>query len=76
MRYLKLSVDIFLTKLNANNKLNFFTDNLTYRKWENSSLAQGWLISSFNPIVIYLTFYGSLSLINKDGDFIKKINVK
>lgn len=73
---MKLTLDDFFNKLNAKNKFNFFIDNLAYRKWDNASLAQGWLISTFNPIVIYLTFDGSLSLISKDGDFIRKINVK
>ena len=71
-----MTLDDFLTKLNANSKLSFFTDNLAYRKWDNASLAQGWLISTFNPSVVYFTFDGYLSLIGKVGEFIKKINVK
>lgn len=42
--------------------------NLAYKKWQKASIAQGWLITSYLPVTIYLTYDNNLSIINKNDN--------
>lgn len=50
--------------------------NLAYKKWQKVSIAKGWLITSYLPVTIYLTYDNSLSIINNnDNELVRKVNL-
>jgi len=73
VRYLKLTTEQYLEKLNATNKLEFFSNNLSYKRWTQVALAQGWLITSYVPVLVYLTYDNLLVVFDHDGGFVKKV---
>lgn len=49
---------------------------MSFKIWENVQLAQGWIITSFTPVIVYLTFDHYLGIFNNEGNLLKKIHVK
>lgn len=76
VRYLRLEHEEFFTKMNIKNKLEFMVTNLAYKKWQKASIAQGWLITTYLPVTICLTYDNSLSIINNnDNELVRKVNL-
>lgn len=48
--------------------------NISYRCWEGIALAQGWLIETYTPAVIYMTYDYNMIIYSLPGEQIKKIS--
>jgi hypothetical protein len=48
--------------------------NISYRCWDKISLAQGWLIESYTPAVMYMTYDYTMIIYDLSGELLKKIS--
>lgn len=48
--------------------------NISYKCWMEISLAQGWLIESYTPSIMYMTYDYIMLIYSKEGDLLKKLH--
>lgn len=48
--------------------------NISYRCWTGISLAQGWLIETYTPAVLYMTYDYTMIIYDLAGVLLKKIS--
>jgi hypothetical protein len=60
--------------ISASEEMTKLMKNISYRCWLGISLAQGWLIESYTPSVLYMTYDYNMIIYNLEGDLLKKIN--
>ena len=59
--------------VNAQEELSKILRTISYRCWNGVALAQGWLIQSYTPAVIYMTYDFLMIIYNAEGQILKKI---
>jgi hypothetical protein len=47
---------------------------ISYRYWPGIYLAQGWLIETYTPSVLYMSYDYNMLIYSNEGTFLKKIH--
>jgi Ni,Fe-hydrogenase I cytochrome b subunit len=76
VRYLKLTPEDYLAKTNAIHKIRGLLHNLSFKSWHEVSVAQGWLITSFTPVSVYMSLDNCMAIFGETGNLVNKISLK
>jgi hypothetical protein len=74
VKFIEMSKVDLMKPISANEEIGKLLKNISYRCWQGVSLAQGWLIESYTPAVVYMTYDYIIIIYSLEGDLLKKIN--
>ncbi len=72
--YLKTGQEGFEKHLDLKNEMVTISACMAFKNWGNISLAGGWLITSYTPAEMFLTFDHYIGIFDLDGKILKKIH--
>lgn len=74
VKFLEMGKEQLMRAISAKEEMARLMKSISYRCWEKISLAQGWLIESYAPAVLYMTYDYSMIIYSLGGDLLKKIS--